>query len=87
MKALAAGVPMVCIPMGRDQDGTAARVVAQGAGVQLPTSASSADIRAAVRDVLDHGEYRANAARLASILAVEHRPGDVVDELERLVGP
>jgi MGT family glycosyltransferase len=87
MKALAAGVPMVCIPMGRDQDGTAARVVAQGAGVQLPTSASSADIRAAVRDVLDHEEYRANAARLASILAVEHRPGDVVDELERLVGP
>ena len=32
MKALAAGVPMVCIPMGRDQDGTAARVVGQGAG-------------------------------------------------------
>ena len=87
MKALAAGVPMVCIPMGRDQDGTAARVVAQGAGVQLSTSASSTDIRAAVRDVLDHEEYRANAARLASILAVEHRPADVVDELERLVGP
>jgi MGT family glycosyltransferase len=87
MKAMTAGVPMVCIPMGRDQDGTAARVVAQGAGVQLSTSASSADIRAAVRDVLDHEEYRANAARLASILAVEHRPADVVDELERLVGP
>ena len=45
MKTLAAGVPMVCIPMGRDQNDTAARVVYHGAGVRLSPSASAAKIR------------------------------------------
>jgi MGT family glycosyltransferase len=85
MKTLAAGVPMVCIPMGRDQDATAARVVAEGAGVQLSPTALSADIRAALFDVLDNAEYRQNAARLARALAQEHQSNDVVLELEELV--
>jgi MGT family glycosyltransferase len=43
IKALAAGVPLVCIPMGRDQNDTAARVVEAGAGVRLrPTRATGA---------------------------------------------
>ena len=33
IRALAAGVPLVCMPMGRDQNDTAARVVYHGAGV------------------------------------------------------
>ena len=37
MKSLAAGVPMVCIPMGRDQNDNAARIVHHGAGLRLPT--------------------------------------------------
>jgi UDP:flavonoid glycosyltransferase YjiC (YdhE family) len=87
MKTLAAGVPMVCIPMGRDQDATAARVVAEGVGVQLSPTASTADIRAAIADVLDNDEYRLQAARLAEVLASEHEPLDVVLELEQLVDP
>lgn len=86
MKALAAGVPMVCIPMGRDQGITAMRVVDEKAGIQLSTTASAAEISAAIADVLDNDEYRVNAARLASILATEHQPIDVVVELETLVG-
>jgi MGT family glycosyltransferase len=86
MKTLAAGVPMVCIPMGRDQDATAERVVAEGAGVQLSPAASSSEIRLAIADVLDNAEYRRNALRLAEILAREHESFDVVLELEQLVG-
>jgi MGT family glycosyltransferase len=86
MKALAAGVPMVCIPMGRDQDVTAARVVNQRAGVKLSPAASSDEIRLAVADLLDDDSYRENAARLASVLAREHQALDVVIELEHLVG-
>jgi UDP:flavonoid glycosyltransferase YjiC (YdhE family) len=86
MKTLSAGVPMVCIPMGRDQDATAARVVAEGVGVQLSPTASTADIRAAIADVLDNDEYRLQAARMAEVLASEH-PIDVVLELEQLVDP
>ncbi len=86
MKALAAGVPMVCIPMGRDQDATAERVVNQQTGIQLSPTASSAEIRLAIAEVLHHGDYRENALRLASILAREHQPLDVVMELEDLAG-
>ena len=59
MKALAAGVPMVCIPMGRDQNDTAARVVHHGAGVRLSPGASTAKIRSAVQRVLGDDRYRA----------------------------
>jgi MGT family glycosyltransferase len=87
IKTLAAGVPMVCIPMGRDQDATAARVVAEGAGVQLSPSASTADIGAAVAGVFGNGDYKLHASRLAAVLAREHGPLDVVLELEQLVVP
>ncbi|HVM14433.1 MAG TPA: nucleotide disphospho-sugar-binding domain-containing protein, partial [Egibacteraceae bacterium] len=35
IKALAAGVPLVCLPMGRDQFDVAARVTHAGAGIRL----------------------------------------------------
>jgi MGT family glycosyltransferase len=87
VKTLAAGVPMVCIPMGRDQDGTAACVVAQGAGVQLPPTADTAAIGAAVAEVFGNGDYRSNAQRMADVLAHEHQPLEVVVELEQLIAP
>jgi UDP:flavonoid glycosyltransferase YjiC (YdhE family) len=76
---------MVCLPMGRDQNDTAARVVQHGAGVRLLPSASAARIRRAVQAVLTDYRYRTNALRLASVLATEHQPSDVVTELEGLV--
>ena len=85
MKTLAAGVPMVCIPMGRDQNDTAARVVYHGAGVRLSPSASAARIRKAVQRVLGDDRLRANAARLASAIADEGSTADLVTELETLV--
>ncbi len=66
MKMLAAGVPMVVLPHGRDQADTAARVIARGAGVTLARTASSDAIGRAVRHVLQHDEYRCAARRLAN---------------------
>ncbi len=51
-RALAAGVPLVCVPMGRDQLDVAARVVHAGAGVRLRAGAKPAAIRAAVERVM-----------------------------------
>lgn len=84
IKALAAGVPMVCIPMGRDQNDTAARVVHHGAGVRLSPKASVADIRGAVTKVLGDDRFRAGARRLAQSIADDGRRGDVVDDLESM---
>lgn len=84
MKCLAAGVPMVCIPMGRDQNDTAARVVYHGAGVRLSPSASAAKIRKAVQLVLDDDRFRSNATRMSSAIA-DDSTADLVTELETLV--
>jgi UDP:flavonoid glycosyltransferase YjiC (YdhE family) len=84
MKTLAAGVPMVCIPMGRDQNDTAARVVYHGAGVRLPRRASASRIRRAVQRALGDTRLRANAARLASAIADQSSTADLVTELESL---
>lgn len=84
IKALSAGVPLVCLPMGRDQNDTAARVVHHGAGVRLAPTSSAAKIRAAVEQVLGDDRYQASAARLATTFAAERRRTDVVAELEEL---
>ncbi|MEQ8891925.1 MAG: glycosyltransferase, partial [Sandaracinaceae bacterium] len=85
IKALAAGLPAVCIPMGRDQNDNAARIVHLGAGVRLAPSASARKIRAAVRRVLAEPRFRAAAARVATTLADEATRLDPVRELEALV--
>ena len=84
LKSLAAGLPLVCIPMGRDQNDTAARVVHHGAGVRLRPNASTEAIRSAVEQVLHNERFRANAKRLAAVIAEEQQTTDVVAELEEL---
>jgi len=86
MKTLAAGVPMVCIPMGRDQNDTAARVVYHGAGVRLSPKASADKIRKTVQLVLSDDRLRANASRLASSIADDDATADLVTELESVAG-
>lgn len=86
LKALAAGVPLVCIPMGRDQNDTAARVVHQGAGIRLSAKASVVAIRQAVQEVLAQHRYRANAARMAAAIAGELDGSQLIAELEGMVG-
>lgn len=58
MAALAHSVPMVCLPIDRDQPHNAERVAAVGAGVVLARSADVDEIRAAIADVLINPAYR-----------------------------
>jgi MGT family glycosyltransferase len=73
IKALAAGVPLVCVPLGRDQKDNTVRVLRLGAGVRVPKTAPSDRIAAAVREVLDDPRYREAARRFAATLAEEAR--------------
>ena len=84
LKALAAGVPIVCMPMGRDQDDTAARVVHAGAGVRLRPTSPPATIAKAVTQVLEGDRYRTNARRIGAAIARELDEVDLVAELEKL---
>ena len=82
MRALASGVPLLCLPMGRDQDDNAARVVARGAGLRLRPSASPERIAAALRRLLDEPEFRANAEALGRIIRDDAAADRAVTELE-----
>lgn len=84
LKALAAGVPLLCMPMGRDQNDTAARVVHAGAGLRLPAHASAERIAAAIRRLLQDDRYRANAGRMQQALAREAEQCDPAAVLERV---
>jgi UDP:flavonoid glycosyltransferase YjiC (YdhE family) len=82
--ALAHGLPLVCLPMGRDQHDNAARVAWHGAGLRLSSTSSPARIAAALRTVLDHTAYREAAQRIAKAI-IDERPSHAgPDELESL---
>ncbi|HET7463263.1 MAG TPA: glycosyltransferase [Longimicrobium sp.] len=82
MRALAHGVPLLCLPMGRDQNDNAARVVARGAGLRLRPSAAPRRISAALRRLLAEPEFRARAGRLGRIVRDDAAAEGAVRELE-----
>jgi len=63
--ALSRGVPLVCTPIGRDQDLNAQRVVSLGAGLSLGRDPDTAHIVEAVQAVLADLSYRDGAVRIA----------------------
>jgi MGT family glycosyltransferase len=84
LKALAAGVPVVAIPLGRDQLDNAARVAHHGAGLRLKPKARPDAIAAAVRSVLEEPSFAENARRLAGAIASEIAEDRAAAELEAL---
>ena len=85
IKAMCEGVPAVCVPMGRDQNDTAARIVARHAGVRRKTKASVAQIAAATRTVLDDPKYRQGARTLGERINAERASIDPVGVLLTLL--
>jgi UDP:flavonoid glycosyltransferase YjiC (YdhE family) len=67
--ALTAGVPILCIPQGRDQSDNAARVAASGAGCALATTAPPAQITRALRELLANPAAQREARRFADVIA------------------
>jgi UDP:flavonoid glycosyltransferase YjiC (YdhE family) len=63
--SLAHGVPLVCIPQGRDQHSNAQRVEECGAGMAIATDAKPSEIAAAVQSVLSDDAIRKVAGRFA----------------------
>lgn len=83
--ALTYGVPMVLMPLGRDQPANAAHVEVVGAGLTLSKEASTDEIRTAVSAVLGDDAYRRAAHGLASCIEPYGNGAVAVDELEALL--
>ena len=84
--ALAHGLPLVCLPIGRDQPDNAARVAWHGAGLRLSPKSSPDRIRKAVEKVLGDPAYAASARRLAVAFAEERSAERARSALEAVAG-
>jgi len=77
---LAAGLPVVIVPLGADQLHNGRLVAASGAGLTL-SEPDAAALRAAIQKALDGPELRLQARRLAEEIAAMPTIDDVVDAL------
>ena len=85
MTALSHGVPLLCLPMGRDQFYNAAQVEALGAGRMIPADTDAGAVAGAVEALLGaDSTVRDGAKRVAQIIAGYRGADAAADELERL---
>jgi UDP:flavonoid glycosyltransferase YjiC (YdhE family) len=82
--ALAQGLPLVCLPIGRDQPDNAARVVWHRAGVRLSPKSSSDKIAAAVKAVLEDKAMASAARQLMEKFQADDAANAGPDEIERI---
>lgn len=84
LESLAAGVPMVAIPVSNDHPGMAARVAYTRTGTVVPLRRlNPVRLRRAVQQVLENGEYRDNARRLQSVIKAANgleRAADIIEQ-------
>ncbi|MGA0600734.1 glycosyltransferase [Caulobacter sp. KR2-114] len=85
LRPLMAGVPILAIPMGRDQDDNAARAVAAGAAVRLPRDATPEAIAAALTSLIQEPGWREAAGRLGAAIRGDVEARSAEAELEALV--
>lgn len=84
-RALLHGVPLLVMPMGRDQADNAARVEARGAGLRLAADASETDIAAAMRRLLAERRFRDAASALSAAMRADIDAVGLVREIEAMV--
>jgi MGT family glycosyltransferase len=84
IRSLAAGVPLLCMPMGRDQNDNAERVVARGAGLRLSPQSSLKSIRNKVLEILESPRYREKAREMGKVIAKDARNSSVAQILEEV---
>jgi UDP:flavonoid glycosyltransferase YjiC (YdhE family) len=84
LEAFRAGVPSVCVPLGRDQAENAAAAAEWGAAIALPGDATSGRLRAAITEALASPALRDGARRMAGALASCGGASAAADEVEQV---
>jgi MGT family glycosyltransferase len=82
--AFAAGVPVIAVPLGRDQPANARRIVELGLGFSLDPGATPAEIRTLVARALADGAMRARVAAFAEAIRVYDGGSRAIEALESL---
>ena len=86
MRALSQGLPMVCLPMGRDQNDNAIKVQHHECGLALSAKAKPKKIRNAVHQILADNSFKGAALSFQKdIRATEESSGGL--EIGKLIEP
>ncbi len=85
-RALWHGVPLLVMPMGRDQNDIALRVRAHGAGLSLPSTASETEIAGALNRLTTQPHFRVNARLLGDAITYDIQAERLVGEMEGIAG-
>jgi MGT family glycosyltransferase len=83
-RSLLNGIPLLIMPMGRDQNDNAARIVARGAGLAMPDSATGEEIASAVGRLIAEPHFQAAATALGKAIALEEASPVLVTEMEAI---
>ena len=85
--ALAAGVPLVCIPQSHDQPDNAKRVAASGVGRAVDKDAPPTEIAAAIEGVLTDPSILDKTNHFANVIAALGRGDVAARKVAGLIGP
>ena len=86
LECLAAGIPMVAVPIAHDQHGTAARIEWTGTGVRVALQhCEPARLRSAIETVLGNASFRESARRFQRMIAEAKGLDRAADIIERVV--
>ncbi len=81
LRALSHGTPLLLLPLGRDQQFNATRVVELGAGIRLPTEAAPAEIAASLDQPLGQPRFADSAETAAAAIAADKPDETATDAL------
>jgi UDP:flavonoid glycosyltransferase YjiC (YdhE family) len=84
-RALINGLPLLVLPLARDQAANAARVEEKGAGLRLDPNAPEEEIASAVNRLLKEPHFRVAARRLGDAIRADIDGSTLVSELEAMV--
>lgn len=85
MRALIHGLPVICLPMGRDQDDNAAKVRYHGAGLSLDPNSSVGAISKCIEQVINDKSYKENAQIIGKAIKEDIQIEKGLEAIEKLV--
>jgi MGT family glycosyltransferase len=85
MRALSHGLPLLCLPMGRDQNDNAAKVKHHGCGITLSSKAGAVKILKAVQRIIAENDFKKAAINFQEMIHANEKENIIIQEIEHLI--
>jgi MGT family glycosyltransferase len=85
LRSLQHGVPLICMPIGRDQDDNAVKTNYHGCGLKLKPGSSSTKINKAIQKILKDNRYKNNAQIFQKELEDKSCQQGMIERIEDLI--